>query len=170
MSVKYDTYYAEGADALGPPTARLVKLLQGELRAPSDVLDVGCGQGRDAVWLAKAGHHVVGFDVSTVGIGQLKDLITQLDLSITAEVADLESFQTDLQFDCLLFDRTLHMVTTDVRIAGFKRLLGYLKPAGLVVVLDEAPNLDGLRAAIPQGWAQIWGGKSDFAYRRPDVD
>ena len=33
-------------------------------RAPLRVLDVGCGDGRDALWLAGLGHQVIGFDAS----------------------------------------------------------------------------------------------------------
>lgn len=167
MTVKYDQYYKEGPDALGPPTKRLVDFLTQHLPKDASVLDVGCGQGRDAVWLARAGHPVTGIDPSSVGIAQLRDIAAKQSLPITAHVADLESFPLTETYDCVLFDRTLHMLDKADRIAGFKRLLSALNPAGSVVVLDEAPNLAGLRAVIPADWNQIWDGKSDFAYRRP---
>ena len=167
MSVKYDKYYAEGPDALGPPTQRLVTFLTGTLLQSATILDVGCGQGRDAIWLARAGHRVTGIDPSSVGIAQLQGIATKAGLPITAAVADLEIYQALEQFDCVLFDRTLHMIDEAPRIAGFSRLLAAVKPAGYVVVLDEAPNLAGLKAVIPSDWEQIWGGKSEFAYRRP---
>lgn len=167
MTVKYDKYYAQGPDALGPPTKTLVAFLEGALRDTSTVLDVGCGQGRDALWLAKAGHKVVGIDPSSVGIAQLQEIATKQGLAITAVVADLENFQAAEDFDCVLFDRTLHMLDEGPRLSGFKRLLETVKPAGCVVVVDEASNVAGLKAVIPSDWEQIWGGKSDFAYRRP---
>lgn len=168
MSVKYDAYYQEGLDALGPPTHRLVDFLSAHLVIGSHVLDVGCGQGRDAVWLARAGHSVTGFDLSSVGVAQLQGVATAQELPITAVVADLESFEVTESYDCVLFDRTLHMLLDDdARVAGFARLLSGVKAGGCVVVLDEAPNLAGLIAVIPPDWEKIWGGKSDFAYRRP---
>ena len=167
MTVKYDQYYQEGPDALDPPTKRLVDFLTQHLPKGASVLDVGCGQGRDAVWLARAGHPVTGIDPSAVGIGQLQDIAVSQSLPITAHVADLENFSLTETYDCVLFDRTLHMLDDVYRVAGFKRLLCKVNPAGCVVVLDEAPNLAGLRAVIPADWDQIWDGKSDFAYRRP---
>lgn len=167
MTVKYDAYYRDGPHALGPPTKRLVAFLSKTLQTGANILDIGCGQGRDAVWLAQAGHRVTGIDLSSVGIAQLAQLSATQSLAIVAEVADPESYQAHDSFECVLFDRTLHMLDEQSRHAGFAKLLDAVKPSGCVVVLDEAPNLEGLAATIPSDWAKIWGGKSDFAYRRP---
>tara|TARA_R110002051_G_scaffold50724_2_gene97870 strand:+ start:7087 stop:7545 length:459 start_codon:yes stop_codon:yes gene_type:complete len=145
----------------------LVDFLSDALGAGSLILDVGCGQGRDAVWLARAGHLVTGIDPSIVGVSQLQRIVAKQNLAIDAQVANMETYQATRLFDCVLFDRTLHMLPVKDRIAGFARLLDRVGPAGCVVVLDEAPNLAELETEIPYGWDWIWGGKSDFAYRRP---
>lgn len=36
------------------------------------MLDLGCGQGRDALLFARAGHRLLGVDVSSVGIEQMR--------------------------------------------------------------------------------------------------
>ncbi|QEE35094.1 class I SAM-dependent methyltransferase [Octadecabacter sp. SW4] len=167
MSVKYDKYYSEGPDALGPPTKILTDFLTDHLPAKARVLDVGCGQGRDALWLARRGHRVVGIDISTVGIGQLRDRAKAEGLDVTAHVADVETFDPDGEFDCVLFDRTLHMILdAPRRNAGFARLAGAVKQGGSCVVLDEADNIAGLLAELPEGWSQIWRPKAGFALRR----
>lgn len=39
---------------------------------PGRVLDVGCGEGADAVWLASHGWHVTALDVSRVALEQAR--------------------------------------------------------------------------------------------------
>lgn len=42
--------------------------LMPELQASSNILDIGCGNGRDALFFSQHGHHVVGIDASKAGI------------------------------------------------------------------------------------------------------
>jgi len=169
MTQKYDAYYAEGPDALGPPTAKLVSFLTGALPPGAHVLDVGCGQGRDAIWLARAGHSVVGVDPSSVGIAQLRDAAKAQALPIRAELGDLTDFDPGETFDCALFDRTLHMLGKAEREAGLAQLAGYVRPGGLVVILDEGANMGGLIAALGPGWSPVWGDKTSAALRRAEA-
>lgn len=57
-----------GSDRIwsGNPNRRLVEQVQG--LTPGTALDVGCGEGADAVWLARHGWQVVGVDVSQVAL------------------------------------------------------------------------------------------------------
>jgi 2-polyprenyl-3-methyl-5-hydroxy-6-metoxy-1,4-benzoquinol methylase len=52
----------------GQPNLRLVEIA-GDLPTGS-ALDVGCGEGADAVWLAERGWRVTGADVSEVALGR----------------------------------------------------------------------------------------------------
>src|SRR4029077_735284 len=56
------------ADALwsGNPNPRLIEYAS-DLTAGT-ALDVGCGEGADAIWLAARGWHVTGIDISTVAL------------------------------------------------------------------------------------------------------
>ena len=63
----WDQRYA-GADRVwsGDPNGALVAEVAG--LAPGRVLDVGCGEGADAVWLAARGWEVTALDVSQVAL------------------------------------------------------------------------------------------------------
>jgi 2-polyprenyl-3-methyl-5-hydroxy-6-metoxy-1,4-benzoquinol methylase len=41
---------------------------------PLRAIDVGCGDGRDAIWLAALGHEVIAVDPSGVMVGHARDL------------------------------------------------------------------------------------------------
>jgi SAM-dependent methyltransferase len=166
VTTNYDDLYEQTRDALGKPSPKLVSLLQKILAPDATVLDVGCGQGRDAIWLAQAGHRVTGFDPSPVAIAQLGEVAQAAQLPILALVDRLETFATEEQFDCVLFDRTLHMLDAGPRNAGFARLLEAVRPGGIVVVLDEARNIPALRGTLDPDWQVIWTSKTGFAARR----
>ncbi|MEV7525454.1 class I SAM-dependent methyltransferase [Streptomyces sp. NPDC091371] len=52
----------------GKPNALLVREAEG--LAPGRALDLGCGEGADAVWLARKGWRVTGIDISEVALGR----------------------------------------------------------------------------------------------------
>ena len=119
MPVKYDEYYSAQDHALGPALAQ-------NLEVGQTVLDVGVGQGRDAIPLAQMGHRVIGIDLSSIGIEQLKNAAASQHLNIDAEVADLCTYSPTERLDIILFDRTLHMITNTIeRENAFSYLISY---------------------------------------------
>ena len=67
MQAEWDRRYAEPEQMWsGQPNGALVAEIAGLL--PGRVLDVGCGEGADAVWLASAGWDVTALDVSGVAL------------------------------------------------------------------------------------------------------
>jgi len=61
-----DRYRSAPAIWSGNPNPRLVEHVAD--LAPGAALDVGCGEGADAIWLAARGWKVTGIDVSTVAL------------------------------------------------------------------------------------------------------
>ena len=56
---------------------------------PRRILDLGCGQGRNAVWLATQGHRVTGIDLSPVAIDQSRRLATDRSAEVDFKVANV---------------------------------------------------------------------------------
>lgn len=108
MSV-YDHYYRE-EDYFGAPHAELLAYLQGET---GRILDVGCGQGRNAIPLARMGFEIVGLDLSKVGMEQMLAQAKRESLPITGQVKSIQDFEAWEQFDFLLFDSFFHFYKAD---------------------------------------------------------
>lgn len=112
---------------------------------PGRVLDVGCGDGRDAAWLASLGHDVVAFDVSEEMLGRAKERLGEVELRGSVElregsVDDALKLYGDASFDLVLSHGVI-MYQGDP--AGFvSRLLELVRPQGMLSLL--AKNSDGM--------------------------
>jgi len=73
QTAEWDAMYSErdGAMWSGRPNGRLVAEV-GTL-TPGRVLDVGCGEGADAIWLAQRGWTVTAIDISDVAVSRARE-------------------------------------------------------------------------------------------------
>ena len=78
----------------GNPNPQLVAEVDGLV--PGRALDVGCGEGADAIWLAQRGWHVVATDISSVAIGRAVEHAREPDPAASARI---EWRQVDLLGD-----------------------------------------------------------------------
>ena len=72
QAAEWDARYREGGGAMwsGQPNGRLVAEVAD--LTPGRVLDVGCGEGADAIWLARRGWTVTAIDISDVAISRAR--------------------------------------------------------------------------------------------------
>lgn len=59
------------------------------------VLDIAMGEGRNGVFLATKGFQVTGLDISEAGLEKARQLAAEHGVSITTQVADLETHQLE---------------------------------------------------------------------------
>ncbi|MEB3981728.1 class I SAM-dependent methyltransferase [Mycobacterium sp. 663a-19] len=120
-------------------------------------LDVACGQGRGAVWLARRGLHVWGVDVSAVAIDQARDLAERNGVADRCrfDVVDLDGGLPDgPPVDVILCHKF-----RDRRLD--RAMMGRLAPGGLlaIAVLSEVGAAPGpFRAAageLPAAFAGL---------------
>lgn len=73
QAAEWDAKYSEGEGARwsGRPNGRLVAEVA-DLN-PGRALDVGCGEGADAIWLARRGWTVTAIDVSEVAVRRARE-------------------------------------------------------------------------------------------------
>ncbi|WP_422376777.1 class I SAM-dependent methyltransferase [Roseibium sp.] len=148
MAYDYELLYRETPHALGEPTQAFVDFFNRLDASGLSVLDVGCGQGRDALFIARLGHSVTGVDLSSSGIEQLGADAVRENLPIRGVVADLEHYAPEEDFDIVLIDRTLHMLDEPVRLDLLKRLLPAVKAGGWLLIADEKSNIAGFQNVL----------------------
>ena len=93
------------------------------LHMQAKVLEAGCGEGQNAVYLAQKGYQVDAFDLSEHGIAKLKRRCEQSNAQVNAFVADLTTYQFKQYYDMILCFGTLHFVDKN----GWKRFISNAK-------------------------------------------
>jgi len=155
MAYNYDKLYGSSAQALGEPTQVFVDFFEQQKEKSLRVLDVGCGQGRDALFIARIGHSVVGIDLSPNGIRDMTTAANKENLHIEGIVADIGTFTPSGEFDVVLIDRTLHMLPEKDRLDVLGRLIVTVPKGGWVLIADERSNMKGFKdvfASSSENW------------------
>ncbi len=148
MATDYEQFYRKNRHGLGEPTKEFVAFFNTINQAELKVLDVGCGQGRDALFIARQNHSVFAIDLSPSGISDLqKDAVAE-GLAIETEVADIRDFKSRHQFDIILLDRTLHMLATGDRVAVLRKLFALSKRGTYVLIADERSNIPAFKIEL----------------------
>ena len=125
----YDGIYSKGPKFNPKPNKLLVEAVEG--RTSGKALDVGIGQGRNAVFLARQGWEVTGFDPSAVGLEARKNA-AEAGVKIDTVRAGAQYFD----FGRERWD--LIAIIYPIEKASVFRVREALKPGALVVV--EAPH------------------------------
>src|SRR5579859_1057686 len=88
-----ERYRSEDLEA--PPTALLVDTAQ---RLPAGkALDLACGTGRNALWLAEQGWSVTAVDGARAAIEILRERAARRAVNVDAQVADLEKHEYPIE-------------------------------------------------------------------------
>ena len=106
-------------------------------------LDLACGSGRNAVWLAAGGWRVTGVDFSDVALAQARALAAERGVEVEWVQGDLREWQPpERQFDLVA---VLYLqVPAHERRAVLARSAAAVAPGGtLLVVGHDLENLDG---------------------------
>ena len=136
-------YSEEDSRVTNYPNRFLAELVQG--RTPGKVLDIGMGQGRNSLFLARVGWNVTGVDISDKGIEIARREAQEANLNINCVVADFASFDLgNAQWDLILGIYMGGLVLTNA-----KRIADALRPGGVLVVENFHQDIN--RTALTGG-------------------
>ena len=134
QAVEWDARYSErdGAMWSGRPNGRLVAEVAD--LTPGRALDVGCGEGADAIWLARHGWTVTGIDISDVAVSRAREAAELA--GATVEWRSGDALQTP--FPARSFDLVSLQYPALPKAAGevaVRTLLGTVLPGGLLLAV-----------------------------------
>lgn len=101
--MNYDEVYAGNTAYFGNPFPEVMAFFQRQINR-GRLLDVCCGQGRNAIPLAEMGYFVHGIDTSSVAIEQLIAAAQFRNIHLEVTLSRFEDFISANPFDFILFD------------------------------------------------------------------
>lgn len=125
---------------------------------PGRALDLGCGEGADAVWLAERGWNVVAVDVSETALGRARGAASSRGVSDRIDFIqlDLSDSFPDGTFD-LISSQFLHSTVRLDRQRILADAAHAVRPGGLLVIVDH-------------GSAPPWVSKLDHHHEFPSAE
>lgn len=137
----------EGVSAFGEPAEELVRLAN-LLPPGASVLDLGCGEGRNALYLAGRGFEVTAVDISVAGIEKLNHLARQRGLSLRAEVRDMRHYAFEQKYHLTVAHGSLHLIEREHWRSLIRKIKAHTHAGGynvLVVFTDAIAPPDDLK-------------------------
>ena len=140
-AAEWDARYSERDAAMwsGRPNGRLVA--EAADLTPGRALDVGCGEGADAIWLAQRGWTVTAIDISDIAVGRAREAAERVGVAVEWVSGDalLAPFPAR-SFD--LLSMQYPALPKAAGNAAVQALLDTVRPEGLVLAvyhdLDDA--------------------------------
>ncbi|QOY88491.1 class I SAM-dependent methyltransferase [Paludibaculum fermentans] len=101
-------------------------------RKPGRALDIAMGQGRNSIWLAKAGWTVSGYDISDEALRQANALASEVGVKLDTKLASHDEYELGVaQWDLIVMSYAF----TNLHDAAYmKRVQDSLKPGGMLLI------------------------------------
>jgi len=153
-SATWDERYRGGELLWGAGPNRFLVAETADL-TPGSALDVACGEGRNAIWLAERGWRVTGVDFSPVGLAKAAALAAVRGAEVEWVEADLTKWDPPAVYDLVT---VLYLqLPPEPRRGVLRRLASSVAPGGtmLVVAHDRSNLSEGYGG--PQDPAVLYG-------------
>ena len=147
----WDERYA-GDDLVWSAEPNRFLVVEVETLPPGRALDLACGEGRNAVWLAERGWNVTGVDFSKVGLDKARRLADARGVSVHWELADVTEYTPAPESFDLVIVMYLHLPEAARRVAFRHAAAAVATGGSLLVVGHDITNL-----------SVGWGGPRDPA-------
>lgn len=129
----WNRYYKKNIgenESLLEPSLFARTMFQKYMDEGKDLIELGCGNGRDSLWFAKNGINVIGIDASKVAIKKLQDKVALDNCTFVCDdFVDAESIY-QIQFDYCYSRFTLHAINEQQETQIMTKAYDMLKEKG----------------------------------------
>lgn len=133
----YDQRYANQEYYWGKkPSAichRIIEIIRSSSHFRPKLLDMGCGEGRNAVYFAKHGFEVVGLDLSLPGLEKTRRYAEEVGVQIETIHADIATYEIGNIYDVIFSTGTLQYLPPEIRGIRFQNYKEHTSPNGIIV-------------------------------------
>lgn len=98
---------------------------------PLRLLDIGCGEGKDAVFFARNGYDVTAFDVAESGLDKARRLADACCVQLNLFRADLVDFRPDGEYDVIFSSGALQYIPEPLRAEIIQSYQAHTAPGGV---------------------------------------
>lgn len=106
------------------------------------LVDIGAGEGRDAVFFAERGFEVTAIDVSPAGLEKARRLADERGVELTTRQADANEFELPESMDVVFSTGAVQFIRPDVRQRQFERFRRRTTPGGVHAVFAFVDHPD----------------------------
>jgi len=161
-----ERYAASDAIWSGQPNLQLVA--EAADLTTGTALDVGCGEGADALWLAGRGWRVTGVDLSQVALDRAAGQSAREGLVVDWQQTDLAAWDPGVERYDLVSAQYFHWMPWP-RQALFARLARAVRPGGTLLVVGHLFGIVEGHADTHAAGHDGLGDKRDLAYTAQEV-
>lgn len=153
----------------GHPLARsLTELVGGGALSPGTALDLGCGTGDTAIYLARHGWRVTGVDYVDKALAKARAKCGELPVSfVKADVTQLSSAGIGAGFELIVDNGCLHGMSSADRDAYVREVTAVAAPQARLLIVAFVPGAsfgvpgiepDDVKRRFADGWTLLSNG------------
>lgn len=151
---EFDELYGQNPDYFGAEPHPLLEQFAGQIPAGGRVLDIGVGQGRNALPLARLGVPVIGIDTSATSIRLVREMSGRENLPVTLWHGSYMDFQPDEPLAGVACFGLLQILPRHAIASLLFRLQQWTQPGGLLFLTTwhvDDPDYDRVR----DSWQEV---------------
>ena len=132
--ISWESHYQTGNPPweTGQPSLELARVIAEEKIKPCRVIDLGCGSGINAVWLAQQGFDVTGVDITPLAIEKACERAAAAGVQVRFVLDDVLDLRERYEPFPFFFDRGCYHSVRDLGVQAFLRTLERITAPGSI--------------------------------------